>query len=379
MSVRATKRRGRDIWHVEVRRARGEFVFHRRRFLDRRRFRKVDAQAVEAELIAEFEAKLKGRVFCRGIDHPGEFTQLTGAVGFRQFADQYLAIQDPSRTDFRNKRRNVQLHLVPFFGDTPIEEISRMMIDLFRVRLRTTPMRRKSGRRSPSTINNILTTLRSILNLAYDYELIGRVPKVRKEPVAKQDPLFLTREEMGEVLAAVPKRWRPLVYTGLMTGLRRGELYELRWGDVQLEGEEPQIRVTRSVRVLGKKYDVRPTKGMRGRTVPLCRSMVRLLREIRPQDAQADGLVFSENGGYLSEKRLYGVVVKAGKKGLERRVWPHMLRHTFASWAYAGGVPPQVVQMWLGHADVVTTQRYAHLGPGAGRGLIAVLDGDALH
>ncbi len=325
-------------------------------------------------MIEEFEAKLKGHVLCSSNEHPGIFAQLTGAVGFSTFAEQYLALQDPTRTDYRNKRRNVHLHLVPFFGETPLEEISRMMIDHLRVRLRTTPMRRKPGRRSPRTINNILTTLRTILNLASEYELLDKVPRVKKEPVAKQDPLFLERDEAAKLLEQVPGRWRPLVYTAVMTGLRRGELYELRWGDVQLEGEDPQIRVTRSVRVLGQNYDVRPTKGMRGRTVPLCESMVRLLREIRPHNAQADGLVFSENGGYLSEKRLYGVVVKAGEKGLGRHIWPHMLRHTFASWAYAGGVPPQVVQMWLGHADVTTTQRYAHLGPSVGRGLIGVVD-----
>ncbi len=197
------------------------------------------------------------------------------------------------------------------------------------------------------------------------------MPKVKKEPVPKSDPQGLTRDEGQRLVAALDERWRPLIQMALLTGLRRGELYELRWGDVVFDEAGPYVRVTRSVVIRFGKYRVKPTKGERGRTVSLCEDLVGILRGIRPEGAKAEDLVFPEvDGGYMREKRMYEEVVSAGHKGLGKHVRPHMLRHTFASWAYQGGVPPQVVQAWLGHADVTTTQRYAHLGPDAGRGWI---------
>ncbi len=372
MSVRSTKRRGRDIWHVEVRRTRGDLVFHRRRFLDRRTHRKAEALAVEAQLLAEFEAQLKGANLCNSNNHlPTSNGHPSGAaIGFRAFAEQFLELQDPTRTDFDNKRRNVMLHLVPFFGDTPLPEVSRMKIDRFRVRLRTSPIARRRGRRSPKTVNNILATLHTILALAHDYELISRVPKIKKEPVAKQDPEFLDDEEVGLLVAAVPLRWRPLVHTAVLTGLRRGELYELRWGDISLDGPRC-IRVTRSVQIKSGVCRVKPPKGMRGRTVPLCAEAFAVLAAHRPANAHPNDLVFPEDdGGYMREKRFYRLVVDAGKKALGKHVRAHMLRHTFASQLYQLGVPGQNVQQWLGHAHMSTTERYAHLQPDTGSDLI---------
>lgn len=369
MSVRKSILRGRQVWLVEVKRDKGRF--HRRRFFDRRRYQKTDALEAEAKLIAEYEASKIGNLFCSSNLHPGVIQRHGGSIPFAVFAGQYLKLQDESRSGFANKERNVRLHLLPYFGDTPLEQITRLMVDQFRRYLRTSPIRGRKKPRSPKTVNNILATLSTILNLAYDYELIGRVPKIKKEPVPKTDPQGLTRDEGQRLVAALDERWRPLIQTALLTGLRRGELYELRWGDVVFEGVEPYVRVTRSVVVKSGKYRVKSTKGMRGRTVPLCEQLVGILRTIQPEGARAEDLVFpGDSGEYLREDRMYKIVVGAGRKGLRKHVRPHMLRHTFASWAYQAGVPPQVVQMWLGHADVTTTQRYARLGPDVGRGWI---------
>ena len=68
------------------------------------------------------------------------------------------------------------------------------------------------------------------------------------------------------------------------------------------------------------------------------------------------------------------MVTEAGKAaGVDKHVHPHLLRHTFASHCYMQGIPPQVVQAWLGHAHITTTERYAHLAPNAGEDLIDLL------
>ncbi len=373
MSVRATTRNGRKIWLVEVKRDYGRF--HRRRFLDRSKYLKTDAKAIEDQILREYKAqKQQGGHLCSNGNAQGAFSD--EPLPFSTFADQFLAVQDPQRSDFANKKRNIKIHLEPFFGNTPLPKISRQMIDKFRVRLRTSPIAKRSGRRrKPRTINNILTTLHTILALAFDYDLIEKIPKVKKVPVPQEDPDFLTPEEVLRLLDAVPDQWRPLVRTALLTGLRRGELYELRWFDIKLDGPSPYIRVTRSVKIGNSipEYRVKTTKSRRGRTVPLNREMVELLTAHKPAGADRYALVFTESdGGYMLPKRLYRVVTQAGE-AIGRPVRPHLLRHTFASGGYMEGIPAQVIQQWLGHSDVTTTQRYAHVRPDTGRDLIELL------
>ncbi len=372
MSVRAVVRRGKKLWRVHVIRDKGKF--NRRRFLDRRVYLKSDALEVEKALIAEFERSRETST-CMSTKSGGQFGPQV--MTFAAFAERYLQLQNKTKPDFRNKRRNVNLHLVPYFGATPLNDVSTMMIDEFRTHLREQPKarsRREGGERRPKTINNILATLSGILNLAYEYDLLARMPKVKRERVPKDDPVYLDFDECERLLKATPEDWRPLVETAILTGMRRGELIELRWGDLHFEARQPYVRVQRSVS-LGPngEIQVKETKGGRARSVPMCERLVRVLRESRPVKVRRDRLVFTEEDGQRVDlERMYNVVVPAGQAAkLEKRVRPHVLRHKFASRAYLRGVPPQVVQMWLGHADLGTTQRYAHLAVGAGDGWIA--------
>lgn len=492
MSVRATTRRGKLVWLVQV--IRGGGSFNRRRYLDRRVFRKADAEAVEAELLAEYAAgahnheerggaentsknagsdrasrqagevlalatvrpttaqSVGGRTISTGADarassscssattstpggtearageEPAESSPsrrrgrraggeispareiasptaskisatsvispaapATRAPTFADFAERFLALQDPTRSDYRNKDRNLRLHLVPVLGAMRLDAINRMVIDGLKVKLRTpsghvpssprslsrkeAPLshRRWGGPRSPKTINNVLTTLRGVLGLAYDYELIPRIPRIKMEPVPKRDPGFLTEAEVERLLAAAPATWRLLLLTAAYTGLRRGELLALRWGDLHTDAARPFIRVQRSLQYLrSREVREKGPKGGRPRSVPMTAALTGELLARRPADASATDLVFAdEAGGYVDYRELWRVLSRAAKDaGLRKHVHPHLLRHTFASHCYMRGVPPQVVQLWLGHAHISTTERYAHLAPNTGEDLI---------
>ncbi len=311
---------------------------------------------------------------------------------FDIFAERYLALQDPTKSDHRNKVRNVRLHLLPAFGALTLKEINRRRIDEFRISLRVQDggpatsrrqknrkdaprsARRKGGPRSPKTINNILGTLRSVLNLACDYELLDRVPRIVFERVAKRDPEFLDFAEADALIAAADPEWRLLVWTAIRTGLRRGELIELRWKDLRLDPEHPGIRVVRSLR---KERDgsltIKEPKGRRARTVPLTPLLADALRGAR---GDPNELVFpAEGGGHRHFDELYRAVKHAARAAdLSKHVHPHMLRHTFASHCYMRRVPPQIVQKWLGHSSVTTTERYAHLRPDTDDELIVALE-----
>jgi len=195
------------------------------------------------------------------------------------------------------------------------------------------------------------------------------------EKVNKRDPVFLDFGEAEAMINAAPTAWRVLVLAAIRTGLRQGELQELRWRDINLSGPRTYVRVARSLRRLpGGEHEVKATKGARPRSVPLSTDLADALRRHRGE-AGDDDLVFSgENGGYHRPDHFRRVLVRTAKGlGLRKHVHPHMLRHTFASHAMMRGVPVQVIQKWLGHANITTIERYAHLRPDTGDDLIELL------
>lgn len=351
------------MWLVEVKRE----GFHRRRYLRQSAHRKCDAKRVEQELIREYEALKEGGMRCKNSE-TGGFTG--GPVGFSDFAQEYLSLLDAETSNFKNKKRHVEKHLAPFFGATPLGDISVKMVDRLRKKLRTEKTRRGHGRKR-KTVNNIMVTLNRILDKAVEYQFIEQRPRVHMEKTPVPEIEWL-EDDVERFVEAVPREWLPLVVTALLTGLRRGELYELRWGDMFLDCEQPYIRVSRSV-VVGTRvdtYKVKPPKSKKGRFVPIKSELLTVLRAIKTSAVARQTLVFQEKkGGYLQPSRLYRVVRRAGE-AIGRKVHPHMLRHTFASLATEQAVPPRVLQQWMGHARFETTERYTHLRPLSGGDLI---------
>ncbi len=398
MSVKAVTFRGKPYWMIRVRRD-GD-SFRREMRLDRSRYLKRDALEAEQQIIREYEATKGGprptnqTVTAAEVMQPPAPPRPTEsarqAPGFDEFSERYLALQDPNRSDYRNKVNYVRRHLQPFFGEVTIDQIDRMMIDALKVRLRNgtgevansrqtrqrkwkpVSSRRKGGPLSIKTVNNILGALRAVLNLACEYQLIPACPRIKFDKADKADPKYLDRDEADRFLEAVPAEWMLFVLVMIETGLREGELLELRRQDVMLDAARPFIRVGRSVRTrAGGRRDVKSTKGRRPRSVPLTRGLAEALQQ-HLAARRKDALVFpDENGGHLSQWRVYRMIVAAGKAaGLDKHVHPHMLRHTFASHAAMTGVPLAVVQRWLGHSSVQTTEIYAHLAPDTGAELI---------
>lgn len=198
--------------------------------------------------------------------------------------------------------------------------------------------------------------------------------RVKPKPRRDQTWTYLTPKEIDLVASKVTDPFARTVFAvAIYTGLREGELWGLRWEDVRLE--EGRIDVCRS-------YDG-PTKGGRVRHVPLllqARAALGAWRRARPGVGSA--LVFPgpSGGCWHREYDADWADRKAGKGdaarvtpgwkttiGISRRVRFHDMRHTCASHLVMGTWGQvwtlQEVQQWLGHASIVTTERYAHLAP----------------
>jgi len=136
----------------------------------------------------------------------------------------------------------------------------------------------------------------------------------------------------------------PMVLLALNTGLRRGELFNLRWDDVDLK------RAMLTVQGAG-------AKSGKTRHVPLNAEAVRVLKS---WDAEVGGLVFpGQDGASMTTLKTawLNVAKAAGLKNLRF----HDLRHTFASNLVQRGVDLNTVRELLGHSDFSLTLRYAHL------------------
>lgn len=222
---------------------------------------------------------------------------------------------------------------------------------------------------STKTVANHLSAIRTFCNFLRRRGLLANDPTqgIRLRPPDRQLPRYLEPAEVAEVLRIARERgiWGE-VCLALSTGLRLSEMIRLRWDDIDWQR---------------RCLVVRKSKTHRPRQVPLCRSAVVALR-LQRRRAGAFDYIFParqtwrcgwryKNSARAANwwTRALGPIKAQVLKfnslpGCSTgRGW-HLLRHTFASRAAQAGVSLYKLAAWLGHSDVRTTQRYAHLQEG---------------
>lgn len=217
---------------------------------------------------------------------------------------------------------------------------------------------------SPATLQRKAACLRSFYRHLRREELIAHDPtaELRAPRKSQKLPQVLNREEVMQLLQA-PKgidpgalRDRALLEVMYACGLRASEAIDLTLADIDLEAG--------IVRARGK--------GSKERLVPIGREAVGAVEQWlvrgRPQFVglkDEPHLFVNHRGGGLTRQGLYKIVQRHAKAvGLDGKMSPHTLRHTFATHLLAGGCDLRSVQEMLGHADVATTQIYTHVTSG---------------
>ena len=214
---------------------------------------------------------------------------------------------------------------------------------------------------APATLQRKIACLRSFYrHLRRDGILDHDPTSELRAPRSRQRlPKVLSRDEVGRLLQQ-PRgsspgavRDRALLETMYACGLRASEAIGLEVSDVDLEAGILRAR----------------GKGSKERIVPIGTKAVESLNEYldkaRPRligDRDQPRLFVNLRGGGLSRQGLYKIVQgHARSAGLDGRMSPHTLRHTFATHLLAGGCDLRSLQEMLGHADIGTTQVYTHL------------------
>jgi integrase/recombinase XerD len=214
---------------------------------------------------------------------------------------------------------------------------------------------------APATIQRKVACLRSFYRHLRREGILDRDPtaELRGPKRSQRLPTVLARDEVRKLLSQPQGtepgalRDRALLEVMYACGLRASEAVDLLVGDVDLEAGLLRAR----------------GKGGKERIVPIGREAVRALRHYttkgRPRlvgDRPEDRLFVNHRGGGLTRQGLYKIVQRhARSAGLQDKMSPHTLRHTFATHLLAGGCDLRAVQEMLGHADISTTQMYTHL------------------
>ena len=212
-----------------------------------------------------------------------------------------------------------------------------------------------------SSVSRKLSALRSFYSYLMQQNFTSSNPliTVSSPKLEKRLPSFLSSDEVTHLLeipdTSTPQGQRDRAMLELLyaSGLRVSEIVSLDLGSVNIEA--------RDIRVWGK--------GSKERMVligkPAASALIMYLREGRRQllgNSSTEALFINRYGKRLSERFLQKAISKyAIEAGLDKRVFPHMVRHSFATHLLDGGADLRVVQELLGHANLSTTQIYTHV------------------
>jgi integrase len=294
--------------------------------------------------------------------------------------DEWLpAIRTTIRpTTHEHYTSNVRAHIVPRLGGLVLQDLSPAQLNRFYGDLLVDGRRQGKGGLSPKSVRHIHTLIRKALHDATRWGIVSRnvadladPPKPSVVEMKVWEP-----EQIRAFLSCVDgDRLYALWHLMATTGMRRGEVVGLRWGDVDLSGG--RLSIVRAVVSVEAKAAVSEPKTKRGRrSIALDQATVDVLRRHRAAQA-AEKLAWGEayedhdlvsaweNGRPIHPHRISTWFERTSRETGLPRIRLHDLRHSYATAALKAGVPAKVVSERLGHANVtITLDTYSHVLPG---------------
>ena len=232
-------------------------------------------------------------------------------------------------------------YLLPLFGNKEPHEIIRLDVDRMRVKLLKTL--------KPQTVKHVLALVKRLVNFGVSRQLCGNLNfKIEMVKVDNQKTEDLNPEQLARLLMAIENskdiQAANMMKLALYTGMRRGEMFKLKWNDIDFQRGFIAIRTP---------------KGGSSQKIPLNEQARHILenhpRKVENVFVRPDGKPFT----YIW-RRVNPIKQAAGIPDDFRAL--HGLRHTYASMlASSGKVDLYTLQKLLTHKSPVMTQRYAHL------------------
>ena len=280
------------------------------------------------------------------------FQNLTTPQPVRRTLVKFIT-EHKNYTDALYAKKTIELyqsslrHLHSIVGNRFLTSLTVREVDLFKIM--------RNEKVSITTVNIELRMLRAAFNTALKWKYLKENPfqGVRFLPVPDREPPYLSKDEFNKLISMISETWiKDVIITAAMTGMRRGEIINLRWEDVNFHTKT--IIVESSTRY--------KTKFGKRRVIPINDVVYKIL--CTRHNRTNKGYVFTRggkqiNGDWLTQ-RLKSYLLRLNST---KKLNFHSLRHTFSSWLVQSGVSIYEVQKLLGHSDIKVTQVYAHLAP----------------
>lgn len=344
----------------------GKFIgwYIRYRDADGRRKQRASHQPSKAEA-RRYLLEVESRVARDKVGIPEPTKEITVSELCSRFLAEYASPRIKDLERYRRSSRYALKPVVEVVGRIPLTQLNRATLERLRDNL--------SLRCAANTVRHHLRPLGAALSWGVRQGLLTHSPLAGMErPQAAHSLEYLARADAAKLLGEAerharsterPGQWCRFIgiALGLYAGLRRGEIFGLRWQDVDIDAG--RLTIARSYRLL--------PKSNKPRYLPLPVALVPLLREWRPLCPETKERlvcpVFHRGRWGMSTISLKGkhslqTLFRSAGCAVPARPW-HALRHTYASHYVMAGGNIMVLRQLLGHSSVETTQIYAHLAP----------------
>jgi excisionase family DNA binding protein len=329
---------GKVRWYLDFKDARG------------RRVQRLAPSAISKEEAVQALIETVRREFDREYRIKREKEPIT----FSQLAEMYLEnYAKLNKRSWMDDEYRINANMKPFFGPKYLNEVTPLSIEKYRAK------RLKDGV-SRSTVNRETTIMKRMFNLAIDWRLTESNPYLKVRLFSEkgtEKERILSREEEERLLEKCPVHLSPVIVSALNTGMRRGEILNLKWK--QIDFKKREIRVEN-------------TKSGDARILPVNAFLFSLLESMKSQNGASEFVFPNPRTGqpYTELKKSFKAACRdAGIKDLRF----HDLRHTFATRLVHAGVDLITVRDLLGHFSIRVTQRYTHSNRDQKRKAVEVL------
>ncbi len=282
-------------------------------------------------------------------------------------ADRYLPYAEANKRSFHDDVLTCRV-LIGFFGKRTLRSIRADLVEEFKQRRLATPVKvqgknpdlEKKGRpRSPATVNRELSILSKIFSLAFEAELVDENPcrRVKKLRMNNLCGHCLTTDEEETLFKGLADfEWvGQIVLFALHTGMRRSEIFNLQWFDVDMVRETAHVR---------------QSKNGKARAVPMNETVKGMLQRL-PKTSEYVFPSPKTGGRVMDVGRQFERAVK--ETGLISFRF-HDLRHTAATRMADAGVDPFTLAYIFGWSDIRMAMRYTHATNATMRQAVRSLD-----
>jgi integrase len=265
------------------------------------------------------------------------------------FKEHYFPLQDIKKSCEREEEI-YKLWIEPVIGNVTMKDVSPIHLERIKKNM-------SDAGRAPRTIHYCLAVIRQVFNYAKRINLYSSdnpVGKVKKPTFDNKRVRFLAREEADKLLKELQLRspeLHDMAILSLHSGLRAGEIFNLTWGDIDIE---------KGIVLL------KDTKTGKNRFAYMTNEVKKMLSV--KQKGKHNEPVFMGRGGKIKnvsntfDRTVKDLGLNTGVTDPRQKIVFHSLRHTYASWLVESGVDLYTVKKLLGHSSIAMTERYSHLG-----------------